>query len=272
MNILKIDFKRAFFSKSMLFSILIGLTAVGIGMYMEPLRSALELYASNPTDITETQKFDLIYNSLNKVSLWTFAHYIYPLIMPLLCCIPFASIYIQDKNSGFNRFIIIRKSYKKYLSSRIIITFLSGFFTIFIIGCISYIFMLLLDSGEIHRSFFLEDTLFSSIYNTNFDLFAFVYILISSLMGGIYALLGLAVSSITNSKLVATIFPFIFYYSGSYILSNFDNLLFINPVILNKFVYYPEYIGKYIFIQLFLLLLFSLLIFLYKTYWSDCHE
>lgn len=271
MNLLKIDLKRAILNKSMILAVLIGLISIIIGIIMVPLRSAIALYISRPTDISELQKISLMKNALNKVTLWHFGNYIYPFVMPLICCIPFNSEYVKDKASGFSKYIIIRSNYKKYISSKISVTFLSGFLTIFITSSLAYTFILLIDSGENYRSIFYTDVFLGSLSNNSFDLFVFIYIIICSFMGGIYSLLGLAISTITNNKLIATISPFIIYYISSYIFSTLETI-FLNPMLVNKFYSYRNINGMPILFQLITLSIFSILLFIYKTYWSDCFE
>ncbi|RXI44050.1 hypothetical protein DP145_13145 [Clostridium tetani] len=70
-------------------------------MFMEPIRSAFNLYYSNASDIDNSQKMHLIKNSLNKATLWNFGNYYYIMLMPLLSSIPFASAYLEDKKTGF---------------------------------------------------------------------------------------------------------------------------------------------------------------------------
>lgn len=271
MNIFNINFKRTILSKNMIIAIILGLASIIVGIAMEPLKSALNLYLSNATDISEMQKISLIKNSFNKVTLWHFGNYVYSLIMPLICCIPFNALYIENKISGFNKYLIIRSNYKNYVISTISIAFICGFLVIFITSSIEYILILFTDSGVQFRSIFYENTFMSTLSNNNFNLFAFIYIIICSFMGGIYSLIGLALSTITNNKLIAIASPFIIYYMGSYLTSSLQSIYF-NPTLVNTFYEYKGISGIHILIQLSLLFIISLLIFLYKTYWSDCFD
>lgn len=271
MNIFRIDLKRSIISKNMIIAVFLGLASISVGIIIEPLKSAMQLYLSNPADISYQDKMELIKNSLNKVTLWNFGNYFYANLMPLICCMPFAIAYINDKNTGFNRFIITRSSYKYYIVSKIFTTFISGFLVIFIINTISYIIILLIDSGDAFRSIYYGNIFLGTISDYNFNLFVIIYTIICSFMGGIYSLIALAISSIVNSKLIALVSPFIIYYLGSYIISSIQSIEY-SPVIVNKFYCYQGINDIAVISQLIILFILSIIVFLYKTYWSDCFE
>lgn len=217
MNIVKVDLKRAILSRNMIASIILGLVSILAGMLMEPLKSALCLYLSNAPDLTYAAKLHLIGNSLNKATLWNFGNYFYTVLMPLICCIPYTVSYLSDKKSGFNKTLIIRSNYKNYIYSRIITTFIAGFLSIFIISMIYIAIINLVDSGEEFRSIFYNNTFLSSLNKNNFNLFAIAYSIITSFMGGTYAIMGLAISSLVDNTLVALVSSFTIYYLGAYI-------------------------------------------------------
>lgn len=271
MNILKIDLKRAILGKSMLAAIFIGLISILIGLIMEPLKSAVQLYLSDAQDLMYNAKISLIRNSFNKVTLWHFGNYFYTLVMPLICCMPFSISYIKDKQSGFSKYIIIRSSYKKYVISRIITTFVSGFLAIFITSSIWFLIITLVDSGEIFRSIFYKNVFLAELSNSNFNLFFIIYSIICSFMGGVYAIMALAVSSVVDNKLLGLVSPFILYYLGTYIISSVVSNEF-SPTFVNAFYCYEGTNGIYIMIQLLTLFIVSIIVFLYKTYWSECLE
>lgn len=271
MNLFKVNLKRAILSRVMLVAITLGLTSIFLGILVEPLRSAIKLYLSDAIDITSDDKIRLIGNSFNKVTLWNFGNYFYTTLMPLIACIPFTVSYLKDKKSGFNKYIIIRGNYKAYVTSKFVTTFISGFVAIFVTSTISFWIIMLVESGEQFRSIFYVDTFLSDLSQSNFNLFVFIYTIICSFMGGVYATIGLAVSSLVDNTLIALLSPFTIYYLGTYILVNVGSEIF-SPQIVNHFYSYEKIGGQYVIIQLVILLTVSILIFLSKTYWSDRFE
>lgn len=271
MKILRTDLKRALISKEMLLSIILGLLLILLAIIFEPIRSAFNTYFSTSKDLDIEIKKQLIGNSLNKVTLWNFGNYFYSNLIPLICCIPFTTEYLKDKKNGFNKYLIIRSNYKSYIRSKIITTFISGFVPLFIISIITLIFINIFNSGDEFRSIFYYNTLLSDLSTNNFNTFALIYGVISSFMGGTYALIGLAISTFSDKIFVAFISPFFLYYTGTYIMS----ILEITPLIPNLITYFYRYQSckfSYIVMQLLILFSLSLLIFLKKTYWSKIYE
>lgn len=271
MRILRVDLKRALFSKQMVYAILLGMGVVLVGMLFEPIKSALSLYYSNAADLTVESKTMLIGNSFNKVTLWSFGNFFYPLAIPLICCIPFSIEYIRDKKNGLNKFIIIRSNYREYVWSRIITTFISGFVAIFIISIITLILINILETGNEFRSIYYENIFLSDLSSNNFNGFVIVHGIIMSFMGGVYALLGLAISSFVDKPLIAFISPFFIYYIGNYVMGTL-NLIAIHPDIVAGFYKYEDVSGIYILGQLLFIFTCSVLVFLRNTYWSDVYE
>lgn len=271
MNIFKIDLKRALISKSFIFSILIGLVVIFLGMAVEPLRNAIILHYSKAPDLTPANTIKLIGNCLNEVTLWDFGNHYYFLIIPIICCIPFTSKHFMDKRTGFNKFQIIRTSYKKYILSKFLTTFISGFLCIFISSNISLFIIIIVNSGNSFRSMFFTDTFLSTLSKDNFILFVFLYNIICSFMGGCYASFGLCVSIFVDNILIQLAAPFLLYYLGSYVVNIIVSPLF-TPVIVTTF--YSSVGVKYfhIFPQLIVLLILSAIVFFKRTYGGEIYE
>lgn len=271
MEIFRLDLKRALFSRKMLFSVLLGISLIFIGMILEPIRSAISIYYSNATDLTLEIKNNLIANSFNKVTLWNFGNYFYIPLISLISCIPFTTEYIKEKKTGFSKYLIIRSNYKSYIISRILVTFISGFISIFIISLCTLILINIINSGNEFRSIFYNNTLFSNISTNNFNLFVLIHGLICSIMGGTYSLIGLCISSFVEKTFYAFTGPFFIYYIGNYVTSAL-NITAFSPDLLGNFYRYENLNILYILLQIVTLLLVSIITFLYKTYWSDTYE
>lgn len=272
MGILKIDFRRAVLNNSLVISILLGIGCMFIGIFVEPIRSAVQIYYVKAPGFDIESKARLIGNSLNKVTLWNFGTYFYPLIMPLICCIPFTVSYLKDKKTGFSKFVIIRTSYKKYVFSKINSTFISGFLSVFLSTIIFVILISVIDSGEDFRSIYNDQAFLGNLYRSNFNLYVFIYSLIGGLFGGVYSIIGLAISSLIDNELIALVSPFVLYYLGIY-FADVTGLIILNPSIVNNYGHFIIPIDyRLIFGQLISLFIISLVIFLYKTYWSDKYE
>ena len=271
MSSFKIDLKRALVSKGFIFSVLIGLVVIFFSMAIEPIRNAIILNYSNAPDLTPASKSILIGNCLNEVTLWDFGNHFFFLIIPIICCIPFANKHFIDKRSGFNKFQIIRTSYRKYILSKILTTFISGFLCIFTISNILLLIIVTVNSGNSFRSLFFNNTFLSTLSKDNFILFVFVYNIICSFMGGVYAVFGLCISTFVDNIIIQLAAPFLLYYVGSYVVSIIASQLFA-PIIVTTFYATPGARYYHIFPQLILLLMLSSIVFYKRTYGGQVYE
>ncbi|MCL1853803.1 MAG: membrane-spanning permease [Peptococcaceae bacterium] len=273
---LKNDLKRAILSWPMIFSVVLGFVSIAVGMIAIPIANSLKIYFGDTSDITAEEKWSLIYNGLNKVTLWDFGHYYFFLFIPLLCCIPFATAYLRDRETGYYKAQIIRSNYKRYLFSKYTATFISGFLAILIIAVMNLITISIIDSGDEYRSLFYADgALLADLAATHFNLFVLVHSLIISVMGGVYAVMGLACTKVTRNILVGLAFPFLFYNFTAYVMNVFQLYLWSPEAITNFHSYAPAMAVVHpvnIILQLLVLLVLATIIFFMKTYWRNNDE
>lgn len=122
--------------------------------------------------------------------------------IPILSTLPFSSIYIDDIKSQFIRVRLIRSNYKSYLCGRIFTCFVlgGGVLVAGIIIAWSLSILLLLPMER------LSEESFDALSELNGVLFLLF------LNGGLWSVMGMAMSSIMESKYIAHISPFVFYY------------------------------------------------------------
>ena len=123
-------------------------------------------------------------------------------LIPILAVIPFSGVYVDDLKSKFARFFLIRCSYSDYFISRILIAFFcSG-------GCITFgglaawiisalLFMPMELAGE------MDWVVISTVVQKLILMFC---------NGGLWAVIGISMSSLMESKYVAYASPFVIYY------------------------------------------------------------
>lgn len=122
--------------------------------------------------------------------------------LPILVVIPFSGTYVEDVKSKFSRFFLIRSNYFSYLFSRIFICFLCGGCTCFLGGLLSWFGAALLFC-PLERVEKAGETLTEQIWPVLALLF---------MNGGFWAILGMTMSTIMESKYIAYASPFIVYY------------------------------------------------------------
>ncbi len=132
------------------------------------------------------------------------SHTVAPFVS-IFSVLPFAGSYIDDLKSKFTRSFLIRSSYANYLLSRIIVCFLCGGFVIVtgtILAWCAFAFIFLpLEVAAIPSTESME--LNSTIVQTC-GLFI--------INGGLWAVVGMTMSTLMESKYIAYASPFVIYY------------------------------------------------------------
>lgn len=122
--------------------------------------------------------------------------------LPILAVLSFSAVYIDDVKSKFARFFLIRTNYTIYLISRILVCFLSG-------GIVIASGTLL--AWGLSTLFFLPMEKASEAPLESTDLLLKTCTLLF-LDGGFWAIMGMAMSTLMESKYISYATPFVFYY------------------------------------------------------------
>ena len=122
--------------------------------------------------------------------------------IPILAGLPFAASYVDDLKTKFARFFCIRTSYDTYIFSRIFVCFFCGGFVI-VIGVLlswgaSALFFLPLEQAPGATSDSAE---------TLVQMCGLLF-----LFGGLWAVVGMSMSTLMESKYIAYAAPFVMYY------------------------------------------------------------
>lgn len=123
-------------------------------------------------------------------------------LTPVLAVIPFSGVYVDDLKSKFARFLLLRSSYFDYLVSRILIAFFCGG------GCIAFG---CLTAWGISALLFFPTQLAGEADWVVVNLVVHKLILLFC-NGGLWSVVGMALSTVMESKYIAYISPFIVYY------------------------------------------------------------
>ncbi len=122
--------------------------------------------------------------------------------IPILAVLPFTANYIDDVKSKFARFFLIRTGYTTYLASRIVVCFLSGGFVIVTGGLLAWGVSALLFLP-------MEKTAQTPFESTSLLLKTLGLLFLN---GGLWAVVGMAMSTLMESKHIAYASPFVIYY------------------------------------------------------------
>ena len=122
---------------------------------------------------------------------------------PILATLPFSGCFVDDLKSKFARFFLIRSSYRTYIISRIIVGFLAGGLAILSGALIAWgatATVLIPMEREIEG---MAPTAIDGLIEICFLLF---------LNGGFWSVVGMAMSTLMESKYISYATPFVFYY------------------------------------------------------------
>lgn len=188
--------QESFFSvmkQSTNIQIILGIASATILAFLSSIDTLLQLFP-----ITALQTNDYHTNFvLNAVHSDTLASFI-----PILAVLPYTASYIDDVKSKFVRFFLVRTNYATYLINRILVCFLSG-------GLVITAGILL--AWGVSALLFLPMEKVAETPSESTALLLKACGLLF-LVGGLWAVLGMAMSTIMESKYIAYASPFIVYY------------------------------------------------------------
>ncbi|GAA0076927.1 hypothetical protein UT300005_13050 [Clostridium sp. CTA-5] len=204
---IKNELKRAIFSKSALLTFLITLITLLIGFF------GIVCDEWNIFNI-EVNHFKKFYDSVD-IFLMTRAFgraSILGFIAPLLAALVFSNSYLQDKDSGFLKFIYARMNRKKYIISRIFVNAISSGIIISAALIVILIFISLIFGIKTNPNSQFEVTgAYVFWYAKSKWIYAICIIILSFIFNVIFATLSLGLSPFINNKYLSFLCPFFIY-------------------------------------------------------------
>ena len=199
-GILKEELNRAFRNPRFLIVIVLALTIFGIGAYRSPF--PFDGQAMHPVN---RLLLNLQYGEFG-------------FLAALLATLPFADSFLDDLNQGFLRQIVQRVPYRNYKAAKIIAVALAGGASLVLAVLLIFLAGLAGATDWESRAYFsgyyidqLTDPRgpLSNLYSTN-PIFYLLYLLASAFgFGGVYAVLGLAISSLIHNRYVVLAGPLV---------------------------------------------------------------
>ena len=124
--------------------------------------------------------------------------------IPIIATLPFSANYIDEQKSKYTHYLLVRCNYKEYIFSRVIVCFLAGGIVVTLGLCLAFMGALLLFyPSEIKAINSQENEPLLHLMQT---------ILLYSLCGGFWSIVGMAMSTIMESKYISYATPFVLYY------------------------------------------------------------
>ena len=232
-KILQTEFIRLFKNKWFYISIVIGII---IGAFL-----TIELLISDSKSNYEIEKYGMIqgllyypstiFNSALGFNFDKSESKILYMIFPLLSVISYSYIYTLDIKTGYIKNILISVKRRDYYNSKFIVSFLSGFLTcgIILFGSllISMCFFPCLKPEIVTANYAIsEGDMFFNLFYSHPMIYLIIYYLIDMWYCGIFSVLSLAISRITNKIFVVITGSFIFFTALDYVLCSFHLVRF----------------------------------------------
>jgi hypothetical protein len=195
------ELNRAFHNPRFLIIIVLALASFFIGNYRLPSPM------SSP---------DVALHPVNRLIL-NLSYGEFGFLAALLTTLPFADSFLDDINQGFLRLIIQRTPYHKYLNAKVLVVGLTGGFSLLLAVLIIFLAGLSKPGNWNTTQFFsgsanaiMPPGPFGSLYMVD-PLFYLIYLLVSAFgFGVVYALMGLAISSVIHNRYITLAAPLVF--------------------------------------------------------------
>lgn len=181
-------------------------------IYISPFWDMLGALVTGASDL---DYFNLFGYSHDLTFLWHAA--------PFLGCIPFAASFADESACGMHRMLIARQGRAKYFARRMFSVWLSGYGVVALGMLLAMGLCLLVGKTPVAQGY---DLMFSCISDLqwrpiveggHFIRTMVVACLYNGLYGGLWALMGLAVTAYIPNRYVAVVAPFLFYFFTSLI-------------------------------------------------------
>jgi hypothetical protein len=210
------EFYRAFCSRSFLLALLIAGAALAFGL------NDYGMYAGSIPDSAPQFLFNA-YDAVVRTQ-----NTIIALFIPIIAVLPFADSLALDRSSGYLRSVLMRTSYKQYLSAKLFACTLSGGLAvagpiIILFGITNLLYPRGLNLNEATQIVISAPEAlgpFGTLYRTTPDLYIMALVFTCFIGGASYALLGLAVATITDNRYLVLATPLLLYHLASYTIAN----------------------------------------------------
>ncbi|CEK36221.1 membrane-spanning protein,ABC-type transport system involved in multi-copper enzyme maturation, permease component,ABC-2 family transporter protein [[Clostridium] sordellii] len=204
-KLLKLDFKRAIYNKQFII-----ITLIGILISMLHLWENVFQYADNYSADAYVSPFTrwMSNDCFNVYSI------IFFIALPVLATVPYSDSYWIDKNSGFIKNLLTRVKKSDYFISKYITSFIIGGISV-IIPLIFNLYILFMTLPSVNPTIFskLEPirNMIQNWYYFHPYMYILAYLFMTFMFGGVYASIGLAVSTFCKNKFFVMAIPTLAY-------------------------------------------------------------
>lgn len=232
-RILNVELERAFRNPRYLIIIALALACFVIGSYRSP---TLTFSPDFPLHPVNRLTINLYYGGFS-------------LLAALLATLPYADSFLTDREQGFLRLIVQRTQYRKYLMAKVVAVALAGGASL-LLGLLVIFLLGIIASTDWSATVYSWGSLTNGVPRGPFGwlyglhpFYYLLYLLLSTFgFGAVYALLGLAVSTIISNRYIVLAAPLVFVQVLSFLESRSLRLTPVfNPI--NSLIPFDAYEG-----------------------------
>lgn len=199
MNYFHSELKRNFWSYKMLTGIILGILTYAVETYLY-VKEYIFFDYNAPDLIGQEEAIKMmISKALNVSHVWFRSLDTFPLLLPIIACLPYATSFFLERKNGSFKNLLIRMNWKKYLWTKISVNAILGGIIVTIPIIIHSIFLFLVFSKEKIELTLYPSGAFSHIFIQNTILYIIIYIGIIFAFGVAFACLGLALSNFAKN-------------------------------------------------------------------------
>jgi hypothetical protein len=208
-DVLRAEMKRAILSRAFCVSVLLGVAAQLPGLY--------HYFSGWSRQIANLAPF--IYNAYEGW-LSAYSYGLMPVAVALLVTLPAAASYLQDSNTGYLNFILLRGSRSAYMRAKLLSNFLAGGLAVLIPLVVLFLFTcIVLPIGLPKQLNVAEVGAFARLLRPSPLLYIAILSVVGFLFGGVYATLALSLSAVSKSRYVVMAAPFVIFQIAHFGLS-----------------------------------------------------
>lgn len=211
-SIYRVELKRAFSSKLFFVSVTIGCMLAALQAW-DVYQVFLDIASMRKAKGIVLYEGDSIFGMFMGHDIFYWESRLFFFIMPLLCTLPHAISYADDKKTGYIRSIVTRIDRDAYYRAKYLAVFLSGGAIAAIPQLANLLFLSLfgpIKNLDISSAVGTPDRFWMySLYVRNIGLYTILFIAIDYIIYGIFATLGLFASQFTSIRFTVLVSPFI---------------------------------------------------------------
>ncbi|WP_238883376.1 hypothetical protein [Clostridium sp. YIM B02551] len=157
------------------------------------------------------------YGQLNQFTIFTEANSLYINFIPIVCSFIFGISFLQDRKKGFNKFINVRISNKKYCISKFLANGIIGGLSVTLPSMILFYILNVFVGGKIKDTTTAIGGIFDNLLMEKPYMYILLFFIVEFIIGFAYSTIALAVSTIVNNEIIVLLSPGILFYVTDYV-------------------------------------------------------